>query len=141
MKKLAVLLPAALAFALALVPACDGSNVVPCETDDDCADNADAPVCDTDLGQCVGEEAEPACTEDVQCQVDEFGGGDECDDNAGCGADEVCATGSEGKNYCVIGPPCAGGTSEATAPGPDGDQTFCTDDAASCGEDGECVSN
>lgn len=113
MKKILALcsIPAAV---LAFTVACDdGSNVVPCTTDDDCTGLEDTPICDTELEQCVaGETGE--CESNVQCQIAYNGSNDaasaECTNDAGCNAanDEICVKGFGDVGFCVSSDP--GGT-------------------------------
>ena len=114
MKKaaLVLLIPAMIVVvSSAIVAACSNSNVVPCESDTDCADLTDTPVCDADLGQCVAE-GDNQCTEDIDCQIRD-GATDgnpndvdpttcDADDDCATADDEVCVKGHDDEGFCLI---------------------------------------
>ena len=122
---------------------CGGSNIVTCETDEDCADNAanpNATQCDTTTGTCE----EPECTENIECQVTDGGATASCEANADCTeAGDVCVTGALGTAHCIAtedaAAPCASfNTVAATTDDVEGNSvTICVDDAISC-TDGTC---
>lgn len=135
MKLLLAAIPCAL---LAFSFACDNdSAAIDCASDVDCP--AEQPTCDPTLLICVAED-EPECTEDIECQVTDFGSDDACDANADCADGEVCVDGSDATPHCVL--LAAGGCDgfgEATVDDVAGDsQTICVDDAVSC-EEGACA--
>lgn len=133
------ILLAAIPFAiLGLTFACDNdSAAIDCVSDTDCP--ADQPTCDPGLSICVAE-SEPQCTEDIECQVTDLGGSDECSANSECAAGEVCVDGSDATAHCIL--TSSGGCKgfgEATVDDTAGDsQTICVDDSVGCNADGDC---
>lgn len=134
-KLLLAALPAAL---LTFSFACDNdSAAIDCESDVDCP--AEQPTCDPTLLICIAE-AEPQCTEDIECQVTDLGGSDACEANSDCADGEVCVDGSDATAHCIL--LAAGGCKgfgEATVDDVEGNsQTICVDEAVGCNADGEC---
>jgi hypothetical protein len=112
-KKLNHVLLAVSASILAITTGCDGSNVHPCDTDDDCADYADQPVCDTDAGICVPGEGEGEGVGEGEGEGEgecdptdpDLGPGDPVCLDAGelCSDDELCVAPEEVTDTCASG--------------------------------------
>src|SRR5688500_14480738 len=94
MKTKLFLLAAIPATVLSLTFACDAGSAIECASDIDCP--AETPTCDLsiDPGVCVAE-SEPECTENIECQVTDFGDEDACDATSDCAAGEACVDGSD----------------------------------------------
>lgn len=146
MKKILALcsIPAAV---LAFTVACDdGSNVVPCTTDDDCTGLEDTPVCDTELEQCVAGD-DSVCEENKDCQIgfNNSGGtlaaNPSCANTAACEDGESCAKGFDGAGFCVLTGACPDGTTGAATVTVDlldgGTGEACVDAASTC-DSGTC---
>jgi hypothetical protein len=103
MKKLSI---AAFAVSALMLTACDnGSNIVECESDDDCS--GDTPTCDIPdgdtVGQCVAGDDEE-CAEDLDCQLangDSATSADDCSANTDCDGGDRCVEDQLGATYCV----------------------------------------
>jgi hypothetical protein len=127
-----------MAMSLALVANCAGnSEVIECETDEECPD--DKPVCDTSGDPKVCVPASDECSTDLQCQATDSGGDDVCEGPCP-DASDACIEGTDGEGHCVLleGGGCGEGFEAVEAEDHDGATvSVCVDTAVGCNE-GTC---
>lgn len=144
MKK--ILIPfAAIASLSFIAVACDnGGTAVSCESDDDCAGEAENTVCDLDINTCVAP-SEPVCADAADCDIansESPSALTECSADTDCDDGELCITDGVGDTYCSLDPDglaCSDIDASFTEATFDGKTTCVVDSGNTCDDDGQCV--